>query len=335
MKTALVCGAGGFIGAHMVKRLKAEGRWVRGVDLKPPPFAPTAADEFVLGDLRQFDVCRRVLDRRFDEVYQFAADMGGAGFVFIGDNDADIMHNSCLINLNVLEACRLAHSQRIFYSSSACIYPQHNQIDPDNPNCAEDSAYPAQPDSDYGWEKLFSERLYLAYGRNHGMQVRIARYHNVFGPEGSWDDGREKAPAALCRKVALAPAGSAIEIWGDGEQTRSFLYVDECLEGTLRLMRSTWTGPVNIGSDEMVSINQLADLIMAIAGKRLGKHHIPGPLGVRGRTSDNALIERRLGWRPRAPLRAGLTRTYEWIAEQVRASEQRAAARGLRVAAGA
>lgn len=317
-KTALVCGAGGFIGSHMVKRLKSEGFWVRGVDLKFPQFSPTAADDFALGDLRDQDFSRSVVDRRFDEVYQFAADMGGAGFVFTGEHDAEIMHNSALINLNMLEACYRRQASRICYSSSACIYPQKNQMDPDNPNCAEDSAYPADPDSEYGWEKLFSERLYLSFQRNYGMAVRIARYHNIFGPEGSWRDGREKAPAALCRKAAEAEDGGEIEIWGDGQQTRSFLYIDECLEGTLRLTRSDWTGPVNIGSEEMLTIDQLAQLIMNIAGKRLRLRHIPGPLGVRGRRSDNRLIQERLGWAPSQPLTVGLALTYRWIEEQVR-----------------
>ncbi len=317
MKKALVCGAGGFIGAHMVKRLKADGFWVRGVDLKYPPYAETQADDFMIGDLREPDICREAVDQRFDEVYQFAADMGGAGFVFVGVNDADIMHNSGMINLNMLEACHRRNTQRIFYSSSACMYPEYNQKDPDDPNCAEDSAYPAQPDSDYGWEKLFSERLYLAYARNKGMDVRIARYHNIFGPEGSWHDGREKAPAALCRKVVMAENGGEIELWGDGEQTRSFLYVDECIEATIRLTRSDWTGPVNIGSDEMVSINQLAEMIMGIAGKKLSIKHIPGPLGVRGRNSDNRLYEKTLGWRVSQPLIEGLRKTYPWVAAQV------------------
>jgi nucleoside-diphosphate-sugar epimerase len=257
------------------------------------------------------------IDRRFDEVYQFAADMGGAGFVFTGENDADIMHNSGLINLNVLDTCHKRNVKRVFYSSSACIYPEHNQMDPDNPNCEEDSAYPANPDSDYGWEKLFSERLYLAFQRNFGMEVRIARYHNIFGPLGTWTGGREKAPAAMCRKVAETPDGGEMEMWGDGKQTRSFLYIDECLEGTLRLTRSDWTGPVNIGSDEMVTINALAEMAMRIAGKRLTIQHIPGPLGVRGRNSDNALIEKKLGWRPTAPLEDGMRKTYEWIAAEV------------------
>lgn len=312
-KTALVLGAGGFIGSHLVKYLKSEGMWVRGVDLKYPRFAPTQADDFVVGDLRDPELCRSVIDQKFNEVYQLAADMGGAGFVFTGENDADIMHNSALINLNVLDACYRRNCMRIFYSSSACMYPEHNQLDPSAPNTAEDSAYPANPDSEYGWEKLFSERLYLAFGRNYGMEVRVARYHNIFGPEGSWNDGREKAPAALCRKVAGTEDGGTIEVWGDGEQTRSFLYIDECIEGTIRLMRSEWTGPVNIGSDEMVSINQLVDTIANVAGKRISRRHIDGPVGVRGRNSDNRLIEDRLNWRPRQPLIDGLHHTYAWI----------------------
>jgi len=318
MKKALVCGGGGFIGSYMVKRLKKEGFWVRGVDLKYPEFAETEADDFMIGDLRDPMVCKSSVDKRFDEVYQFAADMGGAGFVFTGDNDADIMHNSALINLNMLEACFRRNVKRIFYSSSACIYPEYNQMDPENPNCTEDSAYPATPDSEYGWEKLFSERMYLAFQRNYGMDVRIARYHNIFGPEGAWQGGREKAPAALCRKIAEASDGGEIEIWGDGNQTRSFLYIDECLEGTLQLTRSDWTGPVNIGSDEMVTIDQLADMIMKIAGKKLTKEHIEGPLGVRGRNSDNRLIEKKLGWRPSRPLEEGIEKTFKWIEEQVR-----------------
>jgi len=318
MQLALVCGAGGFIGNHMVRKLKDEGFWVRGVDQKYPEFSETEADDFVIGDLRDQNLCRQIVDRRFDEVYQFAADMGGAGFVFTGENDAVIMHNSGMINLNMLDACHKRNVKRIFYSSSACIYPEYNQMDPDNPNCAEDSAYPANPDSDYGWEKLFSERLYLAYHRNFGMEVRIARYHNIFGPLGTWDGGREKAPAAMCRKVAEAEDGGEIEIWGDGKQTRSFLYVDECLEGTLRLTRSDWTGPVNIGSDEMVTIDQLAEMAMEIAGKKLTKRHIEGPLGVRGRNSDNRLIEEKLGWRPGRTLRDGLKKTYTWIKDQVK-----------------
>jgi len=318
MKSALVCGGGGFIGSHLVKRLKGEGFWVRAVDLKYPEFAPTAADDFIIADLRDPEEARRAVDRPFAEIYQLAADMGGAGFIFTGDHDAEILHNSASINLNILEACRRRNQRRIFYSSSACIYPEHNQLDPGAPVTRESSAYPANPDSEYGWEKLFSERLYLAYQRNYGIEARIARYHNIFGPEGTWQGGREKAPAALSRKVAEAQDGGAIEIWGDGRQTRSFLYIDECVEGTLRLMRSNFSGPVNIGSDEMVSINDLARMIIDIAGKRLAVEHIAGPLGVRGRNSDNALIKEKLGWAPAEPLKQGLATTYPWIAEQVK-----------------
>ena len=317
MKTALVLGAGGFIGARMVRRLKEEGFWVRGVDIKYPPYHNTEADEFIIGDLRDPIICRESADMKFDEVYQFAADMGGAGFVFSGENDYDIMHNSALINLNILEAIRLKGCNRIFYSSSACMYPEHNQLDPDNPNCEESSAYPANPDSEYGWEKLFSERFYLAAARNKGLNVRVARYHNIFGDEGSWYDGREKAPAALCRKIAMAENGGEIEMWGDGEQTRSFLYVDECIEATIRFTRSEWAGPVNIGSDEMVTINQLAHMIMVIANKKLTIKHIDGPLGVRGRNSDNSLYLEKLGWRVSESLEDGLIKTYPWIKNQV------------------
>ncbi len=318
MKKALVCGAGGFIGGHLVKRLKREGFWVRGVDIEFPEFCETEADDFVIGDLREQTVCRDVVDTRFDEVYQLAADMGGAGFVFTGENDADIMHNSAVINLNMLDACHKRNIKTVFYSSSACIYPLYNQLDPDNPNCAESSAYPADPDSDYGWEKLFSERLYLAFRRNYGMKTHVARYHNIFGPEGAWDGGREKSPAAMCRKIARAKSGDTIEIWGDGKQTRSFLYVDECLEGSTRLLRSDFAGPVNVGSQEMVSINQLADLVAEIAGKNIEKRHIDGPLGVRGRNSDNRLIREKLGWAPSQSLRVGLEKTYAWVEQQVR-----------------
>ncbi len=317
MKTALVCGAGGFIASHMVKRLKREGFWVRGVDLKYPEFSETEADDFVIGDLREQDVCAAVVDRKFDEVYQLAADMGGAGYIFTGEHDADVMHNSATINLNMVEACRKRNVKRVFYSSSACMYPAYNQEDPDNPNCAENSAYPAAPDSEYGWEKLFSERLYLAFNRNHAMQNRVAHYHNIFGPEGTWEGGKEKAPAAICRKVAEAKNGGTIEIWGDGQQTRSFLYIDECVEGSLRLARSEHEGPFNVGSEEMVTINQLAAMVMDIAGKTLEIDHIPGPLGVRGRNSDNRLIKSTLGWAPSEPLMAGLEKTYAWIEAQV------------------
>ena len=320
MKRVLVNGAGGFIGGHLVKRLKTEGCWVRAVDIKRHEFAEPPADEFIQGDLRDPDVVRTVVDG-VQEVYQLAADMGGAGYVFTGERDAAIMHNSATINLNCLEYGRLAGVKKFFYSSSACMYPEYNQLDPNNPKCSEDSAYPAAPDSEYGWEKLFSERLYLAYMRNYGVQVRVARFHNIFGPEGTWCGGREKAPAALCRKVAEAGDGGAIEIWGDGCQTRSFLYIDECVEGVRRLMESDCAEPVNIGSEEMVTINQLATMIMDIAGKKLSIKHIPGPLGVRGRNSDNRLIREKLGWAPSRPLREGLEKTYHWIEEQARAPQ--------------
>jgi len=319
MKKILVNGAGGFIGGHMVKRLKAEGHWVRAVDLKLHEYATPPADEFILGDLRDQDLAARVVDG-MEEVYQFAADMGGAGYIFTGEHDADVMHNSATINLNTLHFGVKAGVRKFFYSSSACMYPERNQTDPLNPNCSEDSAYPAAPDSEYGWEKLFSERLYMAYRRNYGVEVRIARFHNIFGEEGTWAGGKEKAPAALCRKVAEAKDGGAIEIWGDGLQTRSFLYIDECIEGVRRLVESNFTGPVNIGSEEMVTINQLAETIMRIAGKNLTVKHIPGPLGVRGRNSDNRLIGEQLGWKPSRPLREGLEKTYRWIAEQVKAT---------------
>ena len=313
MKKALVCGAGGFIGGHLVKRLKEEGYWVKGVDLKSHEYSESMADEFDIADLRDPHVTNKIINQPFDEVYQLAADMGGAGFVFSGENDADIMHNSAMINLNVVEASVKIKVKKIFYSSSACMYPERNQENPDNPLCAEDTAYPAEPDSEYGWEKLFSERFYLAAYRNYGIDVRIARFHNIFGPEGSWSDGREKAPAAICRKVAEAKDGTSIKIWGDGNQTRSFLYIDECLEGVRRLMESKFINPVNIGSDEMVSINHLAKLTMKIAKKNLTINHIDGPLGVRGRNSDNRLISKELGWSPNWPLEKGLAITYKWI----------------------
>jgi GDP-D-mannose 3',5'-epimerase len=317
MKFALVCGAGGFIGNYVVKRLKRENFWVRAVDIKHHEFDFSEADEFIIADLREPNACRRIVDQRFDETYQLAADMGGAGYIFTGENDAAVMHNSASINLNMLEALRERGCKRVFYSSSACIYPEFNQLDPRAPVTKESSAYPAQPDSEYGWEKLFSERLYLAYARNFGIHPRIARYHNIFGPLGAWTGGREKAPAAICRKVAEARAGDEIEIWGDGEQTRSFLYIDECVEGTTRLIRSNLTGPFNIGSEEMITINQLAAMAMDIAGKRLRIKHTPGPTGVRGRSSDNELVKQSLNWAPSKPLRAGLEKTYEWIEAQV------------------
>lgn len=316
MRKLLVNGAGGFIGGHLVKRLKAEGHWVRGADQKGHEFVASQADEFLTGDLRQPGFMADAV-KGIDEVYQLAADMGGAGYIFTGEHDADVMHNSASINLNTLYYGVHAGVQSFFYSSSACIYPEHNQMDPDHPNCSEDSAYPAAPDSEYGWEKLFSERLYLSYMRNYGVKVRVARFHNIFGPEGAWSGGKEKAPAALCRKVAMAKDGGEIEMWGDGEQTRSFLYIDECLEGISRLMRSDFAEPVNIGSEEMVSINQLTHMIMQIAGKKIHIKHIPGPLGVRGRNSDNRLIAEKLGWKPSRPLCEGLEQTYRWIEKQV------------------
>jgi GDP-D-mannose 3',5'-epimerase len=342
IKTALVLGAGGFIGSHMVKRLKSEGYWVRGVDLKYPEFSSTEAHEFIQGDLRDSSFVRRVLQYKgpyrnfynsvphqyietFDEIYQFAADMGGAGFVFTGENDADIMHNSATINLNVLEAQRQLNESKgvnktkIFYSGSACMYPEHNQLDPDNPDCREESAYPANPDSEYGWEKLFSERLYFAFCRNYGIPVRVARYHNIFGPEGTWEGGREKAPAAICRKVAYLPEeGGTIEVWGDGKQTRSFLYIDECIEATRRMMDSDFIGPVNIGSEEMVTINQLVETAERVSGKVVTKmHKLDAPLGVRGRNSNNDLIREKLGWDYQQTLEEGIRKTYNWISEQI------------------
>lgn len=324
MKKVLVCGAGGFIGSHLVKKLKSEGCWIRGVDLKYPEFGTTAADEFIIGDLRDRQMSNSVVDQAFDEVYQLAADMGGAGFVFSGNNDADIIHNSALIDVNMVDACNNAKVKKMFYSSSACIYPEYNQKDPDNPKCSEDSAYPAAPDSEYGWEKLFSERILFAYHRNYKLEVRVARFHNVFGPQGSWNNGREKAPAALCRKIAETPNGGEIEMWGDGLQTRSFLYIDECLTGVQKLMESDFSGPLNIGSEEMVSINQLAEMIMEIAGKKLSIKHIPGPLGVRGRNSDNRLIVEKLHWKPSQPLKQGLKLTYQWIEQEVMKKKKQA-----------
>jgi GDP-D-mannose 3', 5'-epimerase len=323
MKTALVLGAGGFIGNHLVKRLKDEGYFVRGVDLKHPDFSDTKADDFLILDLRDQANYPQIFDRAFDEVYQLAADMGGAGYIFSGIHDADVMHNSAMINLNTAHFGQRASMKRIFYSSSACMYPEYNQLDPENPKLSEESAYPAAPDSEYGWEKLFSERLYLAYNRNYNLQVRIARFHNIFGIEGTWQGGREKSPAALCRKIAATPDGGSIEIWGDGEQTRSFLYIDECIEGVRRLMASDFMGPVNIGSEEMISINEFAKLIMDVAGKKLAITHIEGPLGVRGRNSDNHLIREKLRWEPRAPLRDGIEKTYRWITEQIKLESQK------------
>ena len=341
-KTALVLGAGGFIGSHMVKRLLSEGYWVRGVDLKYPEFSQTGANEFITGDLRDVRFVAACLQYKgdqgnfyqlvpdshitsFDEIYQFAADMGGAEFVFSGENDADIMHNSATINLNVLEMQKErnrmsgVNNTKIFYSSSACMYPEHNQLDPNNPDCSEESAYPAAPDSEYGWEKLFSERLFFAYHRNYGIDIRVARYHNIFGPEGTWEGGREKSPAAICRKVAYLPeTGGAIEVWGDGLQTRSFLYIDECIEATRRMMESDFIGPVNIGSEEMVTINQLVETAAKVSGKVVQKvYKLDAPLGVRGRNSNNDLIRKELDWDYSQTLEEGIGKTYDWIKEQI------------------
>jgi len=325
-KNIIVCGAGGFIGSHLVRKLKAEGHSVLGVDLKYPEFSAVETKDFLLYDLRNYRRCKDIFEKKhwmdhpYDEVYQLAADMGGAGFVFTGSNDADIMHNSGLINLNVAKSCVTHKIKKVFYSSSACIYPERNQLDPDNPNCAEDSAYPADPDSDYGWEKIFSERLYAAFHRNYGLDIRVARFHNIFGPEGTWEGGREKAPAALCRKAAEARDGGSIDVWGDGEQTRSFLYIDECLEGVQRLMESDHREPINIGSEEMISINNLAKMAIDISGKDISIQNIPGPEGVRGRNSDNKLIGETLGWKPSCALYDGIKKTYTWIEQQVNAS---------------
>ena len=335
MKKILVCGAGGFIGGAMMKRLKAEGHWVRGVDIKEHEYfnCHEVADDFVIGDLRDPVVCDGVVTEDIDEIYQFAADMGGAGFVFTGENDADIMHNSAMINLNIAEQCVKKGVKKVFYSSSACMYPEHNQMDPDNPKCSEDSAYPAAPDSEYGWEKLFSERHWFAFARNHGLTVRVARYHNIFGPEGTWDGGREKAPAAFCRKVARCSEAEEIEVWGDGTQTRSFLYIDECVESTRRFMdNKNFQGPVNIGSEEMIAINDFAKMAIAISEKDVkikniqgqefeDKYGFPCPIGVKGRNSDNALYKEKMGWQPSQPLLDGMKTTYAWIKRQIDTGE--------------
>jgi nucleoside-diphosphate-sugar epimerase len=317
IKKILVLGGGGFIGNHMVQRLKSEGHFVRAADLKFPDFSASTADEFMIGDLSDAQFCRHVIDQKFDEVYQLAADMGGAGYIFTGLHDADIMCTSSSINVNVLKSCVLSGSTRIFFSSSACVYPQENQRDPLTPVTREDSVYPANPDSEYGWEKLFSERLYLSFARNYGLNVRIARYHNIFGPFGQWVGGKEKAPAAICRKVAMANDQNSIEIWGDGMQTRSFLYIDECLDGSLHLMRSDCSIPLNIGSAEMVSINKLVQMVATIANKSINISHISGPLGVAGRNSDNNLIKECIGWSPTLPLEHGLRKTYDWINQEL------------------
>ncbi len=340
-KTALILGAGGFIGSHMATRLKGEGYWVRGVDIKNPEYSPTSCDEFITGDLTDITFVRRVIGFKghqgnfyssvperyiepFDEIYQYAADMGGAGYIFSGDNDSEVMYNSATVNLNLLKSQlemnkdKGVNKTKIFYSSSACAYPEYAQMDVDNPGLKESDAYPAEPDSEYGWEKLFSERLYLTFNRNHGIPVRVARFHNIYGPDSTWEGGKEKSPAAMCRKVAYCEDGGTIDIWGDGEQTRSFLYIDECLEATRRLMESDFLGPINIGSEEMVTINELVATVAKVAGKKININHIDGPLGVRGRNSNNDLIRQKLGWDFGMSLEQGIGKTYQWISQQIK-----------------
>jgi nucleoside-diphosphate-sugar epimerase len=328
MKTALVLGGGGFIGSHLVNKLKSEGFWVRAVDVKKPDFSESQADDFIVGDLRYASVMQSAIEgpkqssprdtkNAFDEVYQLAADMGGAGYIFTGNNDANVMSNSVVINILACQYASLYSVKKIFYSSSACVYPEHNQIDPNNPNCVEDSAYPADPDSEYGWEKLFSERLYAAYQRNYNLNISIGRYHNIYGPESCYDNGKEKVPAAICRKVSKAKDGESIEVWGDGMQTRSFLYIDDCLDATTKLMRSDFSGPVNIGSEEMININDFTKMIINISQKNLSIYNVPGPKGVNGRNSHNKLIKEKLDWQPTIPLENGITKTYDWINQQI------------------
>ncbi len=321
VKRALVLGGGGFIGHHLINRLKKEGYWVRSADIKKPSYEISQADEFIVGNLCSQNFSNSIINQSFDEVYQLAADMGGAGYIFTGDNDASVMYNSAIINLNVVETCRKKGISNIFYSSSACVYNEFNQLDPKNPNCEESSAYPANPDSEYGWEKLFSERLYLTFNRNHNLKNKVGRYHNIYGPLGAWNNGKEKSPAALCRKIAKAKNGESIEIWGDGNQTRSFLFIEDCLEATTKLIRSDYYGPYNIGSEEMISINDFVDLIADIAGKTIHKVHIDGPLGVRGRKSNNKLIEKDLNWKPKFTLAEGIAKTYYWIENQIKSNK--------------
>jgi nucleoside-diphosphate-sugar epimerase len=322
MKKAIVLGAGGFIGSHLVKRLKGEGFYVIGADLKLPEYSESAADEFLQGDLRDVRFVQKCIEQDADEVYQLAADMGGAGYIFTGDNDAQVMHNSALINLNVAKECVDKNVGKVFYSSSACVYPERNQLDPDNPKCTEDSTYPAEPDSEYGWEKLFSERLFASFARNHGLKVRVARFHNIYGPEGAWNNGKEKAPAAICRKVAQVEEGGVVEVWGDGKQTRSFLYIDDCLDAVRALVDSDFEGPVNIGSEEMISINDFTHLIARVSGKNVSIKNIDGPIGVRGRCSDNDLIREKLGWDSKVTLEEGIAETFKWIEDRVKKLKQ-------------
>jgi len=321
-KKAIVIGAGGFIGSHVAKRLKADGYWVRGVDLKAPEFSSSACDEFFIGDCRNPKVVDFIIDQKVDRVFQLAADMGGIGYIGNVDNDADVMRNSASININVADSAQRQKVDQVFFSSSACVYNEYNQVDPENPDCREDTAYPAHPDTEYGWEKLFSERLYMSYNRQYGMRNRVARFHNIFGEHGTWQGGKEKAPAAICRKVAMASDGESIDVWGDGLQTRSFLHIDDCVEGVMRLMDSDFTGPVNIGSDHLISINDLVAMVCDIAGKNLTINHIAGPQGVRGRNSNNDLIREKLNWVPKQDLRSDIEKTYRWIEEQVKAAQQ-------------
>ncbi len=331
MKRIIILGGGGFIGGHLAKRLKNEGNYVRICDIKRHEYFNTdeICDEFIVGDLTDPKIVSTVIDESFDDVYQLAADMGGAGYIFTGENDANVMHNSALINLNVVHECVKNKIKKVFYSSSACIYPEHNQLDPNNPNCEESSAYPANPDSEYGWEKLFSERLYFAYNRNYSLDVRVARFHNIFGPQGTWKGGKEKAPAAMCRKASELQSGDSLEVWGDGQQTRSFLYIDDCVNAVIRFMeQNEFLGPVNIGSEEMVTINQLAKYAIIASEKYINIKNISGdefknkygfkcPVGVRGRNSDNKLYKEKMNWEPSQKLQDGIIKTYNWINKQL------------------
>jgi GDP-D-mannose 3',5'-epimerase len=319
MKKVVVLGGGGFIGGHLISRLKSMGFWVKGVDIKHHEFKKSDADEFIIADLREYQSVDFVIDETIDEVYQLAADMGGSTYINTGEHDSDVMHNSCLINLNVLKVCSIKNIKKIFYSSSACVYPEYNQLDSDNPKCSEDSTFPAEPDSEYGWEKLFSERLYLAFNKDFpNLDVRIARFHNIYGPNGTYVGGKEKAPAAFCRKVVMAKDGDAVEVFGDGKQTRSFLYIDECIEGVIRFMKSDFKGPINIGSEEMINMNEFMEMIIKIANKDLSIKNIPfHGVGVRGRNSDNTLIENKLKWKPNYPLKKGIGETYDWIKQEI------------------
>jgi len=317
LKKAIVLGAGGFIGSHLVKRLKTENYFVIGIDLKYPEFSTSPADSFIIGDLRDVNFVQSVIEEGIDELYQLAGDVGGAGYIFTGEHDADVMHNSSQINLNIAKIATEKQVKALFFSSSACIYPAENQTDPNNPNCEESSAYPANPDSEYGWEKLVSERLYLSYKRNYGLNVKIGRFHNIFGPESTWTGGKEKAPAAICRKVAEAKEEQKIQIWGDGKQTRSFLFIEDCIDAATKLMRSEFTGPYNIGSEEMISMNDFTQLVLEISNKRNEIENIEGPTGVQGRCSHNALIEKDLNWTPKYTLKTGVEHLYKWISTQI------------------